>query len=73
MNVIKKIQAGIVPMNKALSALDDAIDVWHNSENIKVPLHEHLGMTWEEYKLFAEKPHTHIEWMVSMLQLAQKR
>lgn len=33
--------------------LDDLVEEWHNSVPIDdgryVPLHQHLGMTWEEY------------------------
>ena len=33
--------------------IDDAIDRWHNGAS-KAPLHEFLGMTWEEYARWAE-------------------
>lgn len=34
--------------------LDDKIDKWHLSDQ-DVPLHEYLGMTWEEYCEFVLK------------------
>lgn len=36
--------------------IDDHIDVWHNDANPFGPkLHEHLGMTWEQYKAWGER------------------
>jgi hypothetical protein len=32
-----------------MSNLDDLIDEWHDGD-YDIPLHEFLGMTWEEYK-----------------------
>lgn len=29
--------------------LDDLVDLWHNSPEDGVPLHEFLRMTWDEY------------------------
>jgi hypothetical protein len=29
--------------------IDDLIDEWHES-NSELPLHEYLGLTWEQYK-----------------------
>lgn len=34
-------------------SLDDVIDEWHQSDSIQ-PLHEYLGLTLEEYKLWVE-------------------
>ena len=37
--------------------IDDYIDQWHEHEhNHKISLHEFLGMTWDEYALWVEKP-----------------
>ena len=33
--------------------LDDLVDRWHKGEGGSMPLHEWLGMTWEEYGPFA--------------------
>lgn len=38
--------------------LDDLVDLWHNSPDDGVPLHEFLGMTWDEYKAWTENPAT---------------
>ncbi|MBL0264839.1 MAG: hypothetical protein IPQ05_13460 [Leptospiraceae bacterium] len=35
--------------------IDDFIDKWHESES-SLTLHEYLGMTHDEYKLWPEKP-----------------
>ncbi|MBP6740189.1 MAG: hypothetical protein KA146_09360 [Leptospiraceae bacterium] len=35
--------------------IDDFIDKWHESES-SLTLHEYLGMTHDEYKLWLEKP-----------------
>jgi hypothetical protein len=35
--------------------IDEWIQRWHASDN-EEPLHDWLGMTWEEYSLFVEKP-----------------
>ncbi len=53
--------AGPPPSNIAASAyppedeedIDDKIDEWHNSDS-ELSIHEHLGMTWEEYAAFVE-------------------
>lgn len=34
--------------------IHDAIDEWHKRPEDGVSLHAYLGMTWEEYKLWAE-------------------
>jgi hypothetical protein len=40
--------------------IDDYIDRWHDapgdSEAASMKLHEFLGMTWDEYRLWGEKP-----------------
>ncbi len=41
----------------SLDEIDDYIDEWHDSNSdIDLELHEFLGMTWEEYSLWAVKP-----------------
>ena len=41
----------------SLDEIDDYIDEWHDSDSdINLELHEFLGMTWEEYSLWAVKP-----------------
>ena len=35
--------------------IHDDIDAWHDAEYATISLHEYLGMTWEQYKLWAEK------------------
>jgi len=34
--------------------IDDCIDLWHCGAAGDQPLHEYLGMTWEEYALWVE-------------------
>ena len=34
----------------------DLVDQWHDKEEDGVPLHEFLGLTWNDYKLFVENP-----------------
>lgn len=34
--------------------VNDYIDMWHNGHS-KLPLHEYLGLTMEEYNLFVDK------------------
>ena len=29
--------------------IDDRIDIWHESPEIRIPLHTYLGWTWQEY------------------------
>lgn len=36
-------------------ALDTWIEAWHNIGSDDPPLHEYLGMTWEEMGCFVEK------------------
>ena len=41
----------------SLDEIDDYIDEWHDSDlDINLELHEFLGMSWEEYSLWAVKP-----------------
>lgn len=35
-------------------AIDDDIADWHESTECECELHEHLGLTWEDYSLFVE-------------------
>ena len=37
-----------------MTDLDDLIEEWHNTEGDGIPLHEFLGMTWDEYKRWVE-------------------
>ena len=38
------------------TALDDEVDAWHDGRaGMGLSLHEHLGMTWEEYALYVER------------------
>ena len=50
---------GSTYMDRAISGdatdIDDAIDEWHNGLDPR-PLHEYLGMTENEYKLWAQNP-----------------
>jgi hypothetical protein len=39
-----------------LADIDDWIDAWHVAPNNSGPLHAYLGLTWEEYAAFAERP-----------------
>lgn len=36
------------------ATLLDAIDTWHESDDVDIPLHEYLGMTWEGYKQWVQ-------------------
>jgi hypothetical protein len=35
-------------------AIDDFIDEWHDSDSI-LPLHEYLGLTWDQYSQWIKK------------------
>lgn len=37
-----------------IDAIDDDIADWHESTECECELHEHLGLTWEDYSLFVE-------------------
>jgi hypothetical protein len=43
-----------------LGDIDDYIDEWHNADDdslaATVELHEYLGLTWDEYRLWVERP-----------------
>ena len=47
-----------------IERLMDKIDEWHEGDS-NVELHEFLGMTWEEYKVFALKPKTYVRGKLS--------
>lgn len=36
--------------------IDDYVDRWHHAKDADMELHEYLGMTWDEYSLWATKP-----------------
>ncbi|MFF5802023.1 hypothetical protein [Streptomyces sp. NPDC012746] len=36
--------------------IDSYVDAWHDAEDSDLELHEFLGMTWDEYRLWVEKP-----------------
>ncbi len=36
---------------------DEFVDRWHHSDS-EQPLHDYLGLTWDEYALWTEKPQT---------------
>jgi hypothetical protein len=41
----------------SLDEIDNYIDEWHDSDSTNdLELHEFLGMSWEEYSLWAVKP-----------------
>lgn len=40
-----------------ITDIDSYVDSWHYGET-ELPLHEFLGMTWDEYRLWVEKPNT---------------
>ncbi|MFL6202755.1 MAG: hypothetical protein ACJ76J_26600 [Thermoanaerobaculia bacterium] len=41
---------------KAVPAeIDDFVELWHESGSA-LPLHEFLGMTWEEYSAWVQRP-----------------
>lgn len=33
--------------------IEDKVSEWHNSDN-PIPLHEYIGITWEEYKEYVQ-------------------
>jgi hypothetical protein len=40
-------------------SIEDWVDEWHDLDvNIPMPLHEYLGMTWEEYGQWVQNPST---------------
>ncbi len=40
-----------------ISDIDDYVDSWHDGSS-DLDLHEFLGMTWDEYRLWVERPNT---------------
>jgi hypothetical protein len=38
-----------------LSDIDDFVERWHQGDAAEA-LHEYLGMTWDEYRLWTERP-----------------
>jgi hypothetical protein len=40
-----------------LDDIDDYIDIWHDGDDPR-ELHEFLGMTWDEYRLWVERPNS---------------
>jgi hypothetical protein len=38
-----------------ITDIDSYVDSWHDSDT-DLELHEFLGMTWDEYRLWVEKP-----------------
>jgi len=52
MNYMEMLIEGLVTE----SEIDDYIDKWHEDERIKCSLNEYLGMSWDEYSLWATKP-----------------
>ncbi|AXI72404.1 hypothetical protein [Streptomyces cavourensis] len=38
--------------------IDSYVDAWHDGDGGDLELHEFLGMTWDEYRLWVEKPNT---------------
>lgn len=51
--VIDRMLAGEQPATQ--DALFDAVDDWHNGDS-KLPLHEYLGFTWDEYARWVMHP-----------------
>lgn len=48
---------GAVLAGDAFAAdVDDWIDVWHESPSDGMELPDFLGMSWDEYQIFAERP-----------------
>lgn len=45
-------------MTREDEEIDGAIDRWHEGEGEGLGLHEFLGMTWGEYRLWAEDRHS---------------
>jgi len=38
------------------ATIDDEIDRWHENDGFGVELHDWLGMTWDEFRLWGEQP-----------------
>jgi hypothetical protein len=39
-----------------IDEIDDFVDRWHDDDSLHVELHEYLGMSWEEYSIWATRP-----------------
>ena len=49
----------------SLDEIDNYIDEWHDSDSTNdLELHEFLGMSWEEYSLWAVKP-KFLAWIIN--------
>jgi hypothetical protein len=35
--------------------VDDLVELWHEGAGGDLPLHEFLGMSWDEYKTFVQE------------------
>ncbi len=53
---IERAVSGEVPPNGLEQGVEAEVQRWHESPENGIPLHEFLGMTWEEYARFAESP-----------------
>lgn len=51
-----KFMAGLLDGIYLLEEVDDFVDKWHDLSRPTEPLHEFLGMTWQEYSLWANDP-----------------
>ncbi|MEU6228328.1 hypothetical protein [Streptomyces sp. NPDC047042] len=40
-----------------ITDIDSYVDSWHESDS-DLELHDYLGLTWDEYRLWVEKPNT---------------
>jgi hypothetical protein len=38
------------------SELDELVERWHNCEDSDLPLHEFLGISWDEYARWVQHP-----------------
>lgn len=79
MNFWQRVQAGEIPDDQIEDAFDDEVDAWHDVEcdgctmsrnNPKCPvhgdvihLHDHLGMTFDEFARWARSPRAEIKKM----------
>lgn len=58
-------QARTEEADELLDSMDDWVHVWHTGPNVGIPLHEFLGLSWEEYKEWVQRP---LEWAQKVLQ-----
>lgn len=49
---------GLLDGQFLLEEIDDFVSRWHKSSEDSLSLHDFLGMTWEEYSLWAGNPDT---------------